>query len=117
MEGGSEVSDVVSDLEKLERRARSGSDMPNGLTQPQQLFYLSMLQLYALYHNHTYTKEQARNAKQEILSAYRKNEFDEKLLKYHADIQNRCSHILTEAEKSGCPICKRLVRVFDGREK
>lgn len=111
------MPNLVSELEKLERMAMNGSDVPKGLTHSQQLFYLSMVQLYALYHNHTYTKEQAKNAKQEILSAYRKNAFDEKLIQYHADICNRYSHVLTEAEKSGCPICKKLVRIFDGREK
>lgn len=34
----------------------------------------------------------------------------------HIDIRNRYSNVLTEAVKSGCPICKKLVRIFDGRE-
>ncbi len=34
----------------------------------------------------------------------------------HISICNRYSHILVEAEKHGCPICQRLVRIFDGRE-
>lgn len=110
------MPDVVSDLDKLERRAMKGNDMPEGLTQSQQLFYLAMVQLYALYYNHTYTKEQAKNAKQEILSAYSKNEFREKLLFYHAKLRNTYSPLLTEAEKTGCPVCRKLVRVFDGRE-
>ena len=33
-----------------------------------------------------------------------------------AAIRNRCSEVLTEAEKHGCPICRKLVRIFDGRE-
>lgn len=35
----------------------------------------------------------------------------------HIDIRNKYSNVLTEAEKRGCPICKKLVRIFDGREK
>lgn len=35
----------------------------------------------------------------------------------HIDIRNRYSNVMTEAEKSGCPICKELARIFDGREK
>lgn len=31
-------------------------------------------------------------------------------------IRNRYSAILTEANKNGCEICKRLVKIFDGRE-
>lgn len=115
MEGGGKVSDMVSDLEKLEHRAMKGMDMPEGLTQSQQCYYLSMIQLYALYYNHTYTKEQAKNAKQQILSAYSKNEFREKLLMYHAKLRNTYSPLLTEAEKTGCPVCRKIVRIFDGR--
>lgn len=28
----------------------------------------------------------------------------------------RHSHILTEAEKCGCQICRKIVKIFDGRE-
>ena len=31
-------------------------------------------------------------------------------------IRNRMGQYLTEAEKSGCPTCGKLVRIFDGRE-
>lgn len=34
----------------------------------------------------------------------------------HIHIRNQYSEVLTEAEKCGCPICKKLVRIFDGRE-
>ena len=34
----------------------------------------------------------------------------------HIDIRNRYSNVLTEAVKSGCPICKKIVKIFDGRE-
>lgn len=55
----------------------------------------------------------------------KQKELENKLLSYyqhcemfdsHIQINNRYSHILTEAEKSGCPICKKIVRIFDGRE-
>ena len=55
----------------------------------------------------------------------KQKELENKLLLYyqhcemfdrHIQINNRYSHILTEAEKNGCPICKKLVRIFDGRE-
>lgn len=110
------MSDMVPELEKLERLAMQENDMPHGLTQSQQLFYLSMVRLYQLYRSHTYTKEQARDIKQELISSYRNNEFREKLLQHYAHINNRCSEVLTEAEKHGCPVCKKLVRIFDGRE-
>lgn len=55
----------------------------------------------------------------------KQKELEQKLLNYyqhcemfdrHIQINNRYSHILTEAEKSGCPICKKIVKILDGRE-
>ena len=55
----------------------------------------------------------------------KQKELESKLLSYyqhremfnrHIQINNRYSHILTEAEKSGCPICKKIVKILDGRE-
>lgn len=111
------MSDAVPDIDELERMAMHGTGMPKGLTQSAQLYYLSMERLYGLYRNGTYTRQQAKECKQEIIAAYRNNEFREKLLAYHAQINNRYSQVMTEAEKEGCPICKKLVRIFDGREK
>ena len=36
---------------------------------------------------------------------------------FHVQIRNRYSPIMTQAIKNGCPICKQLVRIFDGRDK
>lgn len=104
-------------LSELEIKAKHNENMPTGLTQSEQLFYLSMVQLYRLFTSHVYDRTQAKSIKQDIISAYRKNAFDENLIKHHADIRNRYSYVMTEAEKNGCPICQKLVRIFDGREK
>lgn len=104
-------------LSELEIKAKHGDDMPDGLTQSEQLYYLSMVQLYKLFNSHVYDRSQAKSIKQDIISAYRKNAFEEKLIRHHADIRNKYSHVMTEAEKNGCPICQKLVRIFDVREK
>ena len=104
-------------LLELEKKARQIEDMPKDLTQSEQLFYLSMVQLYKLFYDHTYDREQAKSAKQDLITAYKNNAFAEKLLLHHAQLRNRYSPVLTDAEKNGCPICKRLVKIFDGREQ
>lgn len=110
------MSDMVFDTKDLERMAMRGCDPPKGLTLAGEWFYLSMVNLYRLYQRGIYSKEQAHDIKLDLLSKYEKAMFNEKLLHYHARIQNGYSEVLTEAEKHGCPVCKKLVRVFDGRE-
>lgn len=55
----------------------------------------------------------------------KQKELENKLLLYyqhcevfdkHVTIRNAYSNVMTEAEKNGCPICKKIVRIFDGRE-
>lgn len=55
----------------------------------------------------------------------KQKELESRLLSYyqhreiqnlHINIRNRYSEVLTEAEKQGCPVCKKLERIFDGRE-
>lgn len=48
-----------------------------------------------------------------LLKYYQHREIDD----IHIRIANRYSPVMTEAEKNGCPICQKLVRIFDGREK
>lgn len=35
----------------------------------------------------------------------------------HIDIRNRYSNVMTEAVKSGCKICQKIIKIFDGGEK
>lgn len=57
--------------------------------------------------------------------AYTQKNLESQLLQYyqqcamfdrHMEINNRYSPVMTEAQKHGCPICKKIVRIFDGRE-
>lgn len=79
--------------------------------------YLETLLLYIKeWQNKQINKEtiiqKQKELEQKLLSYYQHCEmFDRQI-----QINNRYSHILTEAEKSGCPICKKIVRIFDGRE-
>lgn len=50
--------------------------------------------------------------KSELLKYYQQREMFDR----HIGINNRYSPLLTEAEKTGCPVCRKLVRIFDGRE-
>lgn len=63
------------------------------------------------------TAEQLKDIQKELELQLEKYYIEQELYDYHISINNHCSEILTEAEKGGCPICKKLVRVFDGREK
>ena len=56
---------------------------------------------------------QQKDLENMLLKYYQHREIDD----IHIRIANRYSPVMTDAEKTGCPICQKLVRIFDGREK
>ena len=72
-----------------------------------------------------YIKDWKSNKTDKDTLIKKQKEFESKLLSYyqhremfdrHVQINNRYSHIMTEAEKSGCQICRKIIKIFDGRE-
>lgn len=102
-------------VEQIERLAQSGAEMPTGLAQPDQLLYLSLRNLYHSYKTGIVDKQQATKEKRQIITQY-----EIAKLKYeaHEDSLNaiyEMSPFASDAQKSGCPYCKSLLGVFDGR--
>lgn len=108
------MSDLVSETE-LEKMAMKGFPPPKGLSLSGKKYYFCLTELYDLFRKGIYTRRQAHDIKLDLINTYHNELFEEKLLDYHARLRNNYSHVLTEAEKSGCPICRKLVRIFDGR--
>lgn len=103
-------------IKVLTVRAKEG----NGYTMDCDIGETAYLEVLLLY-----IKEWKSNKAGKDTLIKKQKELENKLLSYyqhremfdsHIQINNKYSHILTEAEKSGCPICKKLVRVFDGRD-
>ncbi len=96
--------------------ARKRQPAPDNMTLPEQLLYTTARNIYKSYSDGIITLEQA---KQEKLQSIRN--FDNLSRKYeiyddHARRRVKISQLLTEADKNGCDICRRVSRVFDGRE-
>jgi hypothetical protein len=103
-------------IQELTARAKEG----NGYTMDCDIGETAYLEVLLLY-----IKEWKSNKVGKDTLIKKQKELENKLLSYyqhremfdsHIQINNKYSHILTEAEKNGCLICKKLVRVFDGRE-
>lgn len=102
-------------IQELTDRAKA-DDKSYDLEIGESCYLLSLRAGISLYRMKLISKDELRslqkNLERQLESYYQHTE----IFDMHIDIQDRCSHILTEAEKSGCPICRKLVRVFDGRE-
>lgn len=101
---------------ELERLAAKGDPLPDNLTAPEQWLYLSLRILYREYRSGAIEKKQARQEKRKLIDEYELMMLHHRAYQQATERANRYSPLLVEAEKSGCDVCRKIVRIFDGRE-
>lgn len=105
-----------SELDELTERAKLKDPKAEGLNLGEK-FFVELLHFYiGQYRVQQLTAEELRE-KKKLLERDLMNYWDwQRIFKQDCEIRNRQSQWFIEAEKNGCPICKKLVRIFDGRE-
>lgn len=82
-----------------------------------ELFYIEMLKKYIMEFRSGSIDTSALESKQKTLeTALLKYYQWGEVFDFHVEVRNRYSHVMTMAEKCGCPICKKILKIFDGRE-
>jgi len=104
-------------IAELTERAKLSQPNAKGLNLGERCF-VELLHFYIeRYRTRQLTTDELQKRKKELeqlLTDY----FDQAhMFREDVKIRLRMGQLLTEAEKSGCPTCGRLVRIFDGREK
>jgi hypothetical protein len=102
-------------ISELTDRAKSGNEYEDDCDLGEQ-FYLELLSLFVEKYEQQIISRDDLIRKQKALRQRLEKYYQwGEIFDRHTRIQNRCSPLLTEAEKHGCPVCKKLVRIFDGR--
>lgn len=106
-----------SEIDKLIERAKQKNPKADGLFLGEK-FFVELLRFYIRqYRTNQITADELKRQKK-LLEQDLINYWDlEKIFRQHCEIRNKQSQWFIKAEKEGCPICKKLVRIFDGREK
>ncbi|MDO5559399.1 MAG: hypothetical protein Q4F95_07335 [Oscillospiraceae bacterium] len=99
------------DLEKL---AASGSEMPENLNGAEQLFYLSLRQLYAIYRTKKITREIARKEKTQIYKQYEINSLNLRSWEAAAEKERKLAVLSPELKKTGCELCRKYSAILGG---
>lgn len=107
----------MTDKADIDKLACAGADMPDDLTTSDQLLFLKLKYLYALHRLDAISTEQGRVGKIKIDKQHGLDKLWEGIWKNSADICNRLSPVMSEANKSDCERCKRLVAIFTGLER
>lgn len=103
-------------IHELTERAKAGSDKTDD-TDIGEEAYLTALSVYVkLYRESRLSREELIFHQKELRMKLEKYYQHTEISDRHIAIRNIYSHVLIEAEKEGCAICKKLVRIFDGRD-
>lgn len=100
----------------IERHAMHGDPMPEGLTQPEQLLFQSFRCLYIAYHAGKIDREQAQIEKKALLARFTDNQRWNQIYRNTCDIRVKLAGYSKEVEAGTCERCKKLMRIFDGRQ-
>lgn len=104
-------------LDELTERAKLAEPNAKGLNLGERHF-VELLHFYiGRYRVRELTAEELTKKKKELENLMVDYWDMARIFRNDAQIRNSMGQTLTEAEKNGCPICKKLVRIFDGREK
>ena len=103
-------------LSELTSRAKKANTYTADLDIGESCYLLSLLSAVKLFRMKCMSSDELyheqKRLEAELLRYYQHRE----LFDLHTTIRNRYSPVLTEAEKSGCEVCRKLVRIFDGRD-
>lgn len=103
-------------IKELTDRAKAGNEYEDDCDLGEQ-FYLELLTLFVeKYEQRIITRDDLIRKQKALRIRLEKYYQWGEIFERHVQIRNGYSNVLTEAEKGGCPVCRKLVRIFDGRD-
>lgn len=111
-----DINKIESKICEIERNAMTGMELPEEYTQPEQLLFLSLRVLHWEYRHREITLEQAKKEKDRLAREYIKAARFQVIYQQAVEARNHMGQYLMMATKGDCPVCKKLVEIFEGRE-
>ena len=100
-----------------EKDAMAGLEMPNGLSYPDQILYLSLRMLYKQYFQKVIDRETATKEKKKLLDEYKVYQFREELEKQWVEIIRLTELARAEYRKNPChENAMKLIDIIEGKK-
>lgn len=103
--------------DELERLAASCAEMPENLNAAEQLLFLSLRQLYAIYRTRKITRDIAKVEKTRIYKQYEINSLNLKCWESAMERGRKLAVLSPSLKDSGCELCRKFFNVLGGLEK
>lgn len=99
---------------EIEKLAAQGAEMPNSLNGAEQLLFLSLRQLYALFRSGKIKKDIAKIEKTKILREYDKYSLYFRAWDEARRRETEMSKLLHKMKETECDVCKEFFRIHSG---
>ena len=100
-----------------EKDAMAGLEMPDGLSYPDQILYLSLRMLYRQYYQKIIDRETATKEKKKLLDEYKIYQFREELEKQWVEIIRLTELARAEYRKNPChENAMKLIEIIEGKK-
>ena len=100
-----------------EKDAMAGLEVPNGLSYPDQILYLSLRMLYRQYYQKIIERDTATNEKKKLLDEYKVYQFREELEKQWVEIIRLTELARAEYRKNPChENAMKLIDIIEGKK-
>lgn len=104
-------------ITEIEALAIRGEPLPKTYTLPEQLLFLSLRILHQEYRRDEITRKQAVREKARLVQQYKEAMGRLAVYQQAVKIRNTMSWRFAAIEQNGCPLCRELVQIFDGRKQ
>lgn len=104
-------------ITEMESLANRGEQLPKAYTLPEQLLFLSLRVLHEEYRRNEITRKQAIDEKARLVRQYKEAMGQLAIYQQAVRVRNTMSWRFAAIEKDGCPLCRELVQIFDGRRR
>ena len=100
-----------------EKEAMAGLEMPDGLSYPDQILYLSLRMLYRQYYQKIIERDTATKEKKKLIDEYKVYQFREELEKQWVEIIRLTELARAEYRKNPChENAMKLIDIIEGKK-
>ena len=111
------MADETGIILPWEKDAMAGLEMPNGLSYPDQILYLSLRMLYRQYYQKIIERDTATKEKKKLLDEYKVYQFREELEKQWVEIIRLTELVRAEYRKNPChENAMKLIDIIEGKK-
>lgn len=111
------MKDYTERIKELTERAKAENEYTLDCDMGESAYLFTLITMIKAFKSGGMSKQELIEKKKILVDKLTNHYQHKEIQNMHIDIRNRYSNVLTEAEKHGCPICKKIVKIFDGREE